>query len=895
MPFRVRLGLGICLVATSIFVSLFAFRTTETSHSDRQYEIVKEVISQSGFERMKPVHRDMLEEIVQVHKKAGRPIYSACWDTAGADPETIDAFNQAIQLGQTISNEFQLGNRWSSTTLSGGGLGQGDPVTITVSFVPDGTTISGGTGGTAPSDLFAWMNGLYGSPGVWQQIFVDEFLRWSGITGIKYVLEPNDDGASFPGSPGAAGVRGDIRIGAKFIDGPSSILAYNYFPNTGDMVLDSADTFFSNMTNNSRKLRNVIAHENGHGIGLAHVCPVDQTKLMEPTASTAFLGPQYDDRLGGQRHYGDVYEPNNSVGAASPLGALTIGTTTITDVSTDDNSDTDTYSFTVPSSRSLTAILRPVGSTYNQGTQSGGCGAGTPFNSLVVSDLSLQVIDSDGTTILGTANVNSAGQNEVLSGISLPTGGTYYVRVTPDSTNSIQSYELDIDLSTATSNAVVIEFPEGLPTTITPDYVTRVRIDTQNSSTAPDPNNSFLYARINGGPFVQTPLVDLGNSIWWANLPAAPCYAQVDYYFEMLPSGGGASTLSPPLAPAALHSTTVIHPNSTTVFSDDFESDLGWTVLTQASVTGGIWERAIPSGDGTRGDPLTDFDNSGNCFVTENGAGNTDVDGGNTRLISPVIDLSGLSAARVSYAFWYSNDVGANPNEDIFEVWVRQSAGHPWIAVEMYNNNAGAWVQREFEVSDFIPLTSTFQIRFVAQDVGAGGSIVEAGIDSVMIEGCPIDNPIGPCAAGSVGVTNGPPAPTLVINGTTGGANREVFVPVNTPYSVLMDNPPGFSGAGYAMFARIGKPTPSEAFLISPQAGEMCFLPAILAPTDPSLFTVAWVAPNPPLGVLDPTATPTPWFSQSPGLGFPLTVSVQAVILEGPILRVSNMVILTIF
>ena len=69
-----------------------------------------------------------------------------------------------------------------------------------------------------------------------------------------------------------------------------------------------------------------------------------------------------------------------------------------------------------------------------------------------------------------------------------------------------------------------------------------------------------------------------------------------------------------------------------------------------------------------------------------------------------------------------------------------------------------------------------------------------------------VDNRTG--AAGNVGILNGPPIDTFFVNGTSGGANRTVVVPVGQSYTTVLASPPGFSGAGYAMFGRIGRPTP---------------------------------------------------------------------------------------
>jgi len=118
---------------------------------------------------------------------------------------------------------------------------------------------------------------------------------------------------------GVLGVRGDVRISGHFIDGNSGVLAYNFFPNFGDMVIDTGDNTYNNTASNSLILRNILAHEHGHGLGISHVCPVNQTKLMEPFLTTAFDGPQPDDILAGNRGYGDDNEHNDTPGTATGL------------------------------------------------------------------------------------------------------------------------------------------------------------------------------------------------------------------------------------------------------------------------------------------------------------------------------------------------------------------------------------------------------------------------------------------------------------------------------------------------------------------------------------------------------------------------------------------------
>ncbi len=354
-----------------------------------------------------------------------------------------------FQTDQSPS-EFQLSNRWTVTATNGGGLGQGDPTTITWSYLADGTQIGGFAGEPAsPSNLFAWLNSIYGNFNTWHAIFVQVFDRWGELTGNTYVYEPNDSG-SFPGAPGLLGVRGDVRIGAHFIDGNSGILAYNFFPNTGDMVIDGFDSFYNDTSNNSLKLRNVLAHEHGHGMGLSHVCPVNQTKLMEPFVSTMFDGPQFDDILGAQRHYGDFFEHNDTSGTSTGLGFFASGTGGFeNELSVDDNSDGNYYSFSTDGSDASVTIAPPNVAPYPQGPQNqttGACNLPTPpFDPTNIHDLGVDLIDTDGTTVLATANSAPAGGTENLVSIPLPSGnGPYFIRVFGDPTNNIQPYELTL-------------------------------------------------------------------------------------------------------------------------------------------------------------------------------------------------------------------------------------------------------------------------------------------------------------------------------------------------------------------------------------------------------------------------------------------------------------------
>jgi hypothetical protein len=190
---------------------------------------------------------------------------------------------------------------------------------------------------------------------------------------------------------------------------------------------------------------------------------------MEPFVSTAFDGPQHDDILAANRGYGDRLEHDDSVGAAAAPGTLP---TTLTNLSIDDNNDVDVLALTVGSGMALDLSLRPVGATYLSGPQNsnGSCSAGSSFNSLTIQDLEVQVLDTNGVSVLASADATGAGGEETLSSVVLSSGaGTYYVRVAGGSANAAQLYDLEL----TTGSAVEI-FSDGFSSGTTSAWSTTV-------------------------------------------------------------------------------------------------------------------------------------------------------------------------------------------------------------------------------------------------------------------------------------------------------------------------------------------------------------------------------------------------------------------------------------
>ena len=406
------------------------------------------------------------------------PIYAP-----GTSQEYIDKHHDDIHHsdgGNTTA--FQAAAKWS-TTATNGPVGTREAVVLTWGIVPDGMALPAVLTGesSSSSSLRAFMDGLYGAgPGgsdltlrPWFSLFQNSLLRNAAVSGLTYVYLAADDSAAFNSSAGSPGVRPDVRIGGHPIDGSSGILAYNYFPNGGDMVIDTNDgSFIGSTTNTSRAFRNILMHEQGHGVGLAHEEPVDGNTLMEPFLNTSFDGPQFDDVMGLHRLYGDVNEKttaNATTVTATAIGNLAIGTpiirgasgntaseltgATATDfVSIDDDGDIDVYSFTVNPNALITAVVTPVGPTYQSAPQNG---TAVTFVSSQQSDLTLEFLNSGGT-VIASANTGGLGAAETIAGIySGFSGGSFFVRVT-GAENKAQMYQLQLSAVSAGSTVAVV-------------------------------------------------------------------------------------------------------------------------------------------------------------------------------------------------------------------------------------------------------------------------------------------------------------------------------------------------------------------------------------------------------------------------------------------------------
>ena len=226
------------------------------------------------------------------------------------------------------------------------------------------------------------------------------------------------------------------------IDGDGSILAYNFYPNNGDMVLDLHDAErFANPDDGYRYLRDLVSHESGHGLGIAHVCSSNSHQLMEPSINTLIDGPQQDDIRAVHRNYGDAQEPDNTPAQARFAGNLTLNTIALgpitnmpvafgSTLSIDANGEVDYFRLNCPQPVLADLSAIPVGFPYESAQQSdGSCTTGGIVQSQAIANLAVRVFAADGTTEILRAEGAGLGLTETLSGVLLSPPGNFYVQV----------------------------------------------------------------------------------------------------------------------------------------------------------------------------------------------------------------------------------------------------------------------------------------------------------------------------------------------------------------------------------------------------------------------------------------------------------------------------------
>lgn len=244
-----------------------------------------------------------------------------------------------------------------------------------------------------------------------------------------------------------------------------------------------------------------------------------------------------------------------------------------------------------------------------------------------------------------------------------------------------------------------------------------------------------------------------------AILPAQSVGTIIKYYMYMTDNTGnivivspiGANSINPKLPYYLMIGYILNHQEDFDNISNDWQvGDIGDDART------GIWVigSPIPSYIATPNTALnrvqTQYDHTttGNdynlCAFTANAgnetseAGTSDVDEGKTTLFSPELMMDRFKEPAISYWRCYSNDMGSNPGNDVWQVFISNDFTN-WVQVERTSASDKNWSKVVIKVKDYLSSWDIVSLKFVAQDSfmsGAdrdGQSLIEAAIDDLCL------------------------------------------------------------------------------------------------------------------------------------------------------------------
>jgi hypothetical protein len=320
-----------------------------------------------------------------------------------------------------------------------------DGTALTLSFVPDGTDITGNR-----SDLAAQ---LENQPG-WQWAVLRAYQTWAVEANLNVGLVA--DGGQPMGVAGApqGDIRfGDIRVGGRPLPSdPGNAMAgaagFDYGTKTwaGDLVFNTSFPFTVGATSvQQNDLFSIALHEAGHSFGLPDTT-TDTSSVMYAAYSGVLAGLSAGDVQALQALYGprqdDAFEGAAGNGTLDTAYDLTAnGNQTAVSADVTRIGDADVYKFTTPSGESgvtgLTVNLKAAG--------------------ISLLTARVTVLDAAGNVVASTVATDPMNNDLSIAVPNYQPSTTYYVKVEGAATDvfSIGAYVLRLDYSPLNSSGTV--------------------------------------------------------------------------------------------------------------------------------------------------------------------------------------------------------------------------------------------------------------------------------------------------------------------------------------------------------------------------------------------------------------------------------------------------------
>ncbi len=250
-----------------------------------------------------------------------------------------------------------------------------------------------------------------------------------------------------------------------------------------------------------------------------------------------------------------------------------------------------------------------------------------------------------------------------------------------------------------------IEFPNGLPETLTAGEDTPIDLRIVAQSESVEPGTARLHYRYDpSGPFEEAPLTGFGGSDYQAVLPATNCTSLPEYYFSV-EGDGGTSMANPRQFPSPIFHTAAMVSHSVLFYQQNLDSNPGWTRQ-------GLWLWGQPTGGGGiqagSPDPTSGYTNS---FVYGyNLTGDYTNNMSESNLTSTAIDCTGRTGVHLTFRRWLGVE------EPIYDhAYVRVSNdGANWTTVWQNDDEItdSAWVYQDLDISAVADDQPTVYLRW---------------------------------------------------------------------------------------------------------------------------------------------------------------------------------------
>jgi hypothetical protein len=365
---------------------------------------------------------------------------------------------------------------------------------LTLSFVPDGTSVAGQS-----SNLNAKFNAV-APTATWQQTILKAFQTWASQSNINVgVVADGGEPLGTTGLDQSDPRFGDIRIAAAPLASTAAATAAFYQEGStwsGDVIFNSNFSFGTGA--GQYDLYTVALHEAGHVFNLPDQT-TDPTSVEYATYQGVVQGPSAADIQAVQSFYGvrtgDAFSAgvgNHTLQTAAPIvpasGATTASPMSVSgDVTT--NQDVEYFSFQI-----------------DAGSHPNGVNVQLRTSGLSLLTAGVTVYNQAGAQVASATAANPLNGDVPLNLSNVTAGATYYVKVQSASSDvfGVGSYQLNVDLHPQSNNLVqqLLGTVTGLLTGNTSGQTSVPKQLLQNAQVLHSPS----------GPDGATPLVAL-NSI----------------------------------------------------------------------------------------------------------------------------------------------------------------------------------------------------------------------------------------------------------------------------------------------------------------------------------------------------------------------------------------------